>query len=261
LAAECRVALRGYWLEVAPSAPPQRGVHPLVLLSHGSGVSPLAYITLAEHLATSGFIVGLPQHPFNNETDNSRQGTLENLIVRPRHLRAAIDWFLSDVFSSYIRSDSVSIIGHSLGAYTALALAGGKPTCFPQEAPDHIGRQIIFHPDHRVKALVLLAPATIWFKDAAALDAVVAPILILCGAADDYTPHTVHAKIVMDGVPDPVKLQCRVIDHAGHFSFMDPLPDSLRDAAFARSPIDFDRERFQQQLAAEIVDFLIRNTA
>ena len=65
----------------------------MILISHGSGGSHLVYRTLAHHLARNGFIVGMPEHPFNNRNNNTLEGTVENLINRPRHIRTAIDWF------------------------------------------------------------------------------------------------------------------------------------------------------------------------
>jgi len=75
-----------YELVVACEAPVAAGRFGVVLISHGSGGSPLVYRTLAHYLASQGFIVGLPEHPFNNRHNNAWAGTIQNLEGRPRHL-------------------------------------------------------------------------------------------------------------------------------------------------------------------------------
>jgi len=251
-----------YDLRVALDAAPSEGSFPLALISHGSGVSPLVHRTLARHLARNGFIVGLPEHPYNNDSDNRLQGTLENLVFRPRHLRAALDWFGGEAFGALLRSGSVSVIGHSLGGYTALALAGGRPMTFPHETADHMQKRIHFEPDRRVKALVLLGPATAWFMGARALAEVAPPILMLLAEKDDITPHAVHGRIVAEGVADPSRVAQRVVQGAGHFSFLSPFPDEMSGPGFALSqdPEGFDRAAFHDRMNAEVLAFLARES-
>ena len=261
-AAEKTESVGPYRLNVSTHAAPKNGAFPLVLISHGSGVSHMAHCTLSRHLARNGFIVGMPEHPFNNDRDNRLQGTTENLIYRPRHLRAAADWFFDSAFAACLRPDAVSIIGHSLGGYTALALAGGVPTSLLHEAEDGLPRRIQFAPDHRIKALVLLAPATVWFTSAGALSEVKVPILMLAAEKDEYTPLALHAKLVMDGVPDQTKVQQRIVENAGHFSFLSPFPEPMTSAesALSQDPAGFDRKRFHDELNAEVLAFLSRQT-
>ena len=123
-AAEQPVALGPYRLELAPGAAPAIGAFPLVLVSHGSGGSPLVYRTLARRLAREGMVVALPEHPGNNRNDNSQADTLANFVNRPDHIRRTIDYCLTE-FAACLRPGAVAVIGHSLGGYTALALAGG----------------------------------------------------------------------------------------------------------------------------------------
>ena len=49
-------------LSVSVGAPVRDGRFPLVMISHGSGGSPLFYRTLGLHLARGGFIVGISLH-------------------------------------------------------------------------------------------------------------------------------------------------------------------------------------------------------
>ena len=247
-----------YLLELARNAEVSEGRFPLVIISHGTGGSPLVYRTLGRHLARNGFVVGIPEHPYNNRKDNSLEGTVQNLVYRPRHLRLAADWFFEDkLFKEKLKPHSVSIIGHSLGGYTALAAAGGVPTSFPHETLDGEAQLLEITPDHRIESLVLLAPASVWFRAEGALRAVNLPILMLDAQKDPYTP-SFHAQMILNGVADPKKIQYRTVENAGHFSFLSPFPESMRSPAFppSQDPPGFDREHFHKTLNADIIDFL-----
>lgn len=251
-----------YDFDIARHAIPQKGIFPLLLISHGSGSSPLAYRTLARHLARNGFIVGMPEHPFNNRNNNTMEKTTENLIHRPRHIRKAIDWFFNSMdFAGILKPGVVSLIGHSMGGYTALAAAGGVATSFSYESKD--GQSNIIHvtPDSRIKSLVLLAPASVWFKADGALNGVNIPILMIVGEKDQYTPDF-HAQIILNGILDHEKVQYRIVENGGHFSFLSPFPEAMTNASFppSQDPPDFNRENFQHELNEEVTDFLLRNT-
>jgi predicted dienelactone hydrolase len=249
-----------YELDIAHEAPVAAGIFPLVLISHGTGGSPLVYRTLAHYLARHGFIVGLPEHPFNNRNDNTWAGTIQNLEARPRHLQLAIDSISTHPrFSNSVQPDAVAVIGHSMGGYTALALAGGLPTAFPYESPT--GQEVVVPTpfEGRVKALVLLAPATPWFRKPAALRNVKAPILLLEAELDAYTPAE-HGQLVVHGVATPQNVVHRTVPNAGHFSFLSPFPPALATPSFlpSQDPPGFDRTVFQAALQAEVVNFLLQ---
>jgi predicted dienelactone hydrolase len=239
-----------YTMDLAPDAPLAEGTFPIVLVSHGSGGSPLAYRTLAGRLARHGYVVALPEHPGNNRDDNSLDGADENLAGRPRHLSLALDDLASDRrFAGRLEEDRVAIVGHSMGGYTALAAAGGHPRS--QHGPIGVSS------DPRVRALVLMAPATPWYMADGSLRQVTVPILLLLAEHDPYTPRW-HGDLVLDRVPDRSRVNVRVVENAGHFSFLSPYPPSMRRPGFlpAVDPEGFDRERFQDRLATEVVEFL-----
>ncbi|MDB5267738.1 MAG: alpha/beta hydrolase [Hymenobacter sp.] len=242
-----------YRLEVALDAPINPGPFPLVLISHGTGGTPLTHRLLAHFMACHGFVVGLPRHHANHRDDNSWHNTSDNLVSRPHHLSLAIDGLLAE-FGAVLRPDWVGLIGHSLGGYTALALAGGQPgtaTEPPQPIP--------VVPDARVRALVLLAPATVWYRAAEALRNVRLPILLMMGEKDEWTPDF-HAQIVLNGVADRQQVQHRIIENAGHYSFFSPFPPERTGPAFppSQDPPGFDRMQFQVEMQAEILQFLLQ---
>ena len=249
-----------YTLSVSMNGSIEPGSFPLVVVSHGTGGSHLLYRTLAAHLARNGFVVALPEHPLNNRNNNDLAGTAANLMNRPRHIRIVIDWaFSSAGFQSCLTPNAVVLIGHSLGGYTALAVAGGRPTAFPKETPEQQSRLIEVTPDDRVKALVLLAPASVWFMTPGALSGVRIPIFMLTAEKDPHTPP-LHAEIVKGGIPDKVLLEHRIVANAGHFSFLSPFPEGMVSPVFppTQDPEGFDRESFHEEMNAEILRFLNR---
>jgi predicted dienelactone hydrolase len=245
-----------YTLDVAREAPISPGVFPLVLISHGTGGSGLVYRTLGQHLACHGFVVGLPEHPHNNRDDDSWANTPQNLKARPRHLQLAIDALFQE-FSDSLKLNAVGLIGHSMGGYTALALAGGQPTATPRDSPDWQQQPIPVPADARVKALVLLAPATPWYLKAGALHNVRVPILLMEAEKDEHTTHF-HSQIVLDGMPDRSQITHHVVPNAGHFSFLSPFPSARVSPAFppSQDPPGFDRARFHEEMNVEIQAFL-----
>lgn len=252
-----------YTLSVSMNAPVAAGPFPLVVISHGTGGSHLVYRDLAAHLARHGFVVAMPEHARNNRNNNDLAGTAANLENRPRHIRHVLDWaFSGDVFGTCLKPDTAAVIGHSLGGYTALAIAGGQPTAFPNETPEHRPRRIEVAPDHRVKALVLLAPAAAWFMAPGALSEVRVPIFMLTAEKDPHTPAW-HGDVIRKGVSREALVEHRVVPNAGHFSFLSPFPDAMTSPAFppSQDPGGFDRASFHEAMNAEILEFLQRGIA
>ena len=249
-----------YTSNVCMNGPVASGIFPLVVISHGSGGSPHTHRMLGAHLARNGFVVAMIEHFGNNRRNNELADTATNLEMRPRHGRAVIDWVHADeaLRDSLVR-DCVAVIGHSIGGYTALALAGGLPTSVPHDSPGGVLHAIPVIPDARVKSIVLLAPATPWFMAPGALRDVRAPILMFTGDRDAQT-NAMHAAWVTEGVSGATLVDHRVVRNAGHYSFLSPFPPEMTNPGFAPSqdPPGFDRERFHEQMYVEIRDFLDR---
>jgi predicted dienelactone hydrolase len=233
---------------------------PLIVVSHGNTGSPWTHRGLAAYLARNGYVVAMPEHLGNSRTDASLTGTAANLANRPRHVRLAVDAVLADPDLAHrVTATAIAVVGHSIGAYTALAVAGGRPTALPHEAPEGGPRTIPVERDLRVRALVLLAPACPWFMANGALADIDAPILLRTGELDEITPPA-HAGIIARGLTDGVLVDDRIVGGAGHFSFQDPFPPELTRSDFppSQDPPGFDRAAYQQTLRTEILAF-VRN--
>lgn len=117
-------------------------------------------------------------------------------------------------------------------------------------------------PDARVRALVLLTPATPWFRAPGALADVQLPIRMVTGTADPHTPAW-HAQVVLEGVPDRTRVEHTVVEGAGHFSFLSPFPPELVDPSLPPSvdPPGFDRVAHHPLLLADVRAFLARHLA
>ena len=241
-------ALGPYQLEVAPDGEPARGVKGVVLISHGSGGSPLVYRNLGWALAAAGYLVAMPEHPGNNRNDNSLADSDLNLSYRPHHLSLVLDHLVGPTRTG--AAAGVVVIGHSMGGYAALALAGGKPRT-------QSGAAVSVQPDQRICGLVLLAPATPWFQAPGALAEVTVPIMMRSAEHDPHTPAW-QADIVRAGLPEATALDDQVVPNAGHYSFLSVFPEEMVTTDFqpAFDPPGFDRASYEIQLAGEVLAFL-----
>lgn len=227
------------------------GQFPVVIISHGSGGNRLGYLGVAQALAEAGYIVMMPEHFGNNRDDNFLEGKTRNLELRPRHISLCIDDIATnELLAGAVLADQVIVIGHSMGGYTALAVAGGQVW-------NAARKQVLTKADARVRGLVLMAPATDWFTPEDSLATVTLPMLVYQAERDPITPEE-HVARVLDQVQDRIKVIHHLIENAGHFSFLSPFPAAMTSPDFAPSqdPDGFDRAAFHERLATEIIVFL-----
>ena len=248
------VSFGPYTMHVAENGTLADGTFPLLLISHGSGGTPLVYRDMAMHLAKSGYVVVMPDHPGNNRLDNALADSDKNLILRPYHLHLLIDQITSlEFFGASIVSDKIGVIGHSMGGYTALALAGGIP--WTKE-----GVRLEVQVDRRIAALVLFAPAAGWFFPGGSLNMVDIPISLWMASEDHLTPAEWSSEIVLKGVPDKSRIEFHLIEGGGHYSFLSPFPMTMKRPDFppSQDPPGFDREKFHGVFTSEVEGFLNR---
>jgi predicted dienelactone hydrolase len=167
----------------------QRSVYSTVLLSHGTGGAAISLSWLATRLAAQGYIVIGPEHHGNTLTKPFHPAGFAAWWERARDLTFTLDALSTEGFLSGRIGEDLSVIGLSLGGYTATCLLGavtdfeafkawahrvgarGGPPQFPN-LPDLIPtlmmdpaflksweRQSQSYRDERVRRAVLLAPA------------------------------------------------------------------------------------------------------
>lgn len=83
---------------------------------------------------------------------------------------------------------------------------------------------------------------------------------MLVGEKDRFTPYF-HAEIILNGITDSTKIQHKIVENAGHFSFLSPFPKEMTNASFlpSQDPPGFNREYFHHELNEEITEFLLKN--
>ncbi|HEY7374293.1 MAG TPA: alpha/beta hydrolase [Polyangia bacterium] len=205
----------------------------VVLFAVGLGGNPERHLPLLESLAGRGCVVVAPHF----QRLASAIPTLADLQLRARRLRLALDAVNGAALP-------VAGVGHSVGAAMLLALAGAQAWTIRHE---RVAAPVV----DRLDRLALMAPATDFFRAPGAFDRVRAPILAWAGAADTVvTPEKV--RLIEHCLAPRVPVETRVIDGAGHFSFMNQLPPHIAD------PFP-DRDAFLADLAAEVGRFVTDN--
>ena len=228
---------------------------PMIIISHGSGGNLLGYLTIAEFLSKRGFVVVMIEHYKNNKNDNEYEDKLQNFEIRPRHISLTIDTIASnEKFKNQIDKEKIVIIGHSMGGYTALAVAGGEPF-----TKDRI--KVKTTKDEQIKAIILLAPATGFYKYENSLDKVKTPVLFFSAEKDYLTKPKEHKELVENQLSHNKNVIFEIVKNAGHFSFLSPFPKSMERPDFPPStdPEGFDRKKFHKELNKKIYEFLKNN--
>lgn len=113
-------------IRVIPNAEPTAGQHPLVILSHGMFGNARNQAWLASALTQRGYIVAAINHPGTSTLQRDPDQRRE-LWERPRDITRTIDHIVdASEFRDSVDRSRIFMAGHSLGGFTAIALAGGR---------------------------------------------------------------------------------------------------------------------------------------
>ncbi|MCM1981955.1 alpha/beta hydrolase [Lyngbya confervoides] len=117
----------------------QATARPMVVISHGLNSDRTSFVYLAEHLASWGYVVVVPEHPGSNKAQLEAllSGQANDVIDRMEFLDRPLDIsFTLDQLEQLSTNtpdlagrldfNRVAVMGQSFGGYTALALAGAK---------------------------------------------------------------------------------------------------------------------------------------
>lgn len=230
--------------------PAGAGSHPLVLFSHGvSGCrNQSAYLMAA--LAKAGMIVAAPDHADQRCGQALGPASLPPDIADPvlfqdkryagrrDQLRALRDTLVADpVLGLRINPAQLALLGHSLGGYTVLAMAGAGPDAPPTD----------------LRAVVALAPYLWPYASGGTPEAVTVPVLIQAGAKD-RTRATDPLPEFLPRLGGPACAQ--VFSDADHFAWVDSpdLPPDLAQpeyqTATATAAVTFIEQAFANSTAA-----------
>ncbi len=114
---------------------PTRENAPTVVISHGLGDSRQSFAYLAQHLASHGFGVILPEHPGSDAQKLQRvlEGKEQEYIIPEELVNRPLDvTFVLNALTAQpevakaLNLKQVGVVGHSYGGYTALAVAGAR---------------------------------------------------------------------------------------------------------------------------------------
>lgn len=253
-------------------AQPAAGNFPVVLLSHGGGLtggSPLLLKELSASLARQGFIVVAPFH-----------GTA-GLPVRPFQVQLALAAMLDTPrFAMHADPARLGMVGFSLGGAVTLKLAGaiqdeahfaahcvahpedvmscnnapsGRRSGAPSPGPLTRERETPLPPHLALKAVVLLDPlAALFPRDG--LRAVTMPVLLI---------RPEQSKLSGEGNADTLALTLPVPPlyqkiSGGHFVFADPCTPSQKTASpeVCLDPSDVDRAAVHAGVESMVTKFL-----
>ncbi len=197
---------------------------PVIVISHGLGSSPAAFMYLARHLASHGFVVVVPQHI---GSDASRREALLSGVVgsdvspvefidRPLDITATLDQLdqlaQSDpTLQGRMDLQNVGAIGHSFGGYTVLALAGAdpnvprlrqecanpRPTLNAAPVLQCLGDHLPFGGtlrDPRIKAVFAISPIISVVLGPESMSKIQIPTLLM-GGGEDFIASTVQEQI------------------------------------------------------------------
>ncbi|MGC1307686.1 MAG: alpha/beta fold hydrolase [Phormidesmis sp.] len=212
-------------VEVRWSRDSRESQNPLIVMSHGFGADRYFLDYMAEHLASHGFTVVSIEHPGSNVQAlldlpvdpeiveaPSRLLPATEFLDRPRDVSFVLDRLENlnggnFTYEAAFNTENVTMVGHSLGGYTGLALAGAKldlrslqtfcqdiqplgvsPADWLQCAAVDLPEQVADLSDDRIKQVMAMNPLVGQLFGEAGLSDVSVPTLLLTGTQDSVTP-------------------------------------------------------------------------
>ncbi|MBE5221402.1 alpha/beta fold hydrolase [Pectobacterium sp. A113-S21-F16] len=274
-------------IAVSKNAVPESGEHPLIVVSHGYGGSWFNQFWLAQVLVKQGYIVAAPNHPGTTFKD-MRTEKAQALWQRSHDLSRVITALLATPEKTgLVDAKRIAAVGHSLGGWTVLALAGGRFSTeqFEKDCLTHAGlasckvyekMQVEKNAasrvqldkalaDPRISAVISLDMGLARGFTAESLAAINIPILIMAaGYPNDELPAKLESHDLAQKL-SPAHSAYKEIADATHFSFMQLCKPGAVEIINAENPGDGmicldggerSREQIHQEVGKDVSDFL-----
>ena len=269
---------------------------PLVVISHGFGANRRFFAYLAHHLASHGLTVVAIEHPGSN--GNTLLNRLEPPGGEPRSIILPAQEFLDrpqdvsyvldrlEVVNRYsyslrhrLNTQQVTLVGHSLGGYTGLALAGAPldlswleqrcrhgdplaltPTDWLQCAALDLPSRYANLEDPRITQLILLNPLTGLLFGPSGLSQVRVPTLMLASSQDAITPMSSQQLAAFAQLSGEKYLLSAI--GASHLSAGDPrsLNPQLRQLPLMPALPDATTASLRRHLQGVSLSFILQQT-
>ena len=227
--ATLRDAKRGRDVSLTIDYPTTAGPHPLVIFSHGFGASGRAYVGLSSHWASNGYVVIKPTHAGDNSL-RLADITPSDFRDRVADIKFVLDSLdaLEEAYPELkgkIDRAKIGVGGHSLGALTAMLIAGVRT--FPGGTS---------YADARVKAVVAMSPQgprESWGLTKESWSEVKTPLMYMTGDRDkgideSETPEWRREAFELSAPGDKWLV---LIQGAGHLAFtgrLGVMPEDIR---------------------------------
>ncbi|WP_375055086.1 alpha/beta hydrolase family protein [Zobellella sp. DQSA1] len=264
-------------VRVVKGAPVLAGTHPVALLSHGYSGLWRNQAWLAARLAQAGYLAVSLNHPGTTFGDMDPSWATR-LAERPRQLSRVLDALLADDdLASRTDPARIAVIGHSLGGWTALALAGGvfDPARLQDACGNSTDKMVctVFRNggmtkqtavpdgrDDRISAAVLLDMEGIHGFTPGSLRELSIPTLALAaGIGDPALPLGWESRAQAKLLPAATSRYAEVIG-ATHFSFMSECKpgaeEILKEDAFICQGETAPRAKLHEEIASTVIRFL-----
>ncbi|WP_016952379.1 alpha/beta hydrolase [Anabaena sp. PCC 7108] len=228
----------------------------VIVISHGLGLNSSNFRYLANHLASQGFAVVVPNHPNSSAKQlHPRQSLIKSntsklvepgeFTDRPLDIKYILDQLekanqFDANFKGRLNLQQVGVFGQSFGGYTALALAGAKVNfdqlkkdctpaelrntwnmslmlqCRALELPTKSGEEYNLR-DERVKAAIAVNPITSSIFGQAGLNQIRTPVMLVSSSEDTVAPALYEQILPFSWLTNPQKYLVLLIGGT-HFS-------------------------------------------
>ncbi|WP_061040243.1 alpha/beta hydrolase family protein [Vibrio coralliirubri] len=264
----------------------QSGTFPVVLLSHGYRGNWRNQNWLATELANRGYIVAAVDHPGTTSFDQSPVQAAK-WWERPRDITRILDYLLSEIqWKQAVNADNITAIGHSLGGWTVMQLAGAKidratfeAECFIYPNPRTCGLSDEFGlsqvqasepsnkdlSDPRIQRIVSLDLGLARSFSLQSLNNITVPTLILAAGIDiGDLPQALESGYIAEHMPLNLR-RYKVYESATHFSFIQSCkPGAIPmleeevpgDGIICKDGVGTSRDQLHQLILNDIISFL-----